>query len=210
MKIFKRIVEIISGALSLIALGFNIYFAAEFARLSRIELPPDAEMGESLGHGLSQAIILIFLIVGLIAMAVLAFPRWLAYTIPSAKRRGAKAFLFQLPFFVVFAALFAFLYTQITSQVEIQGIILSAVIGGLGFGFMFADIDLYKAIFRIGKKTPAPVAEEAALTEEALLSEMYQNANDNEEDDDEDEADEDDADQEDIADDVDNERSDAE
>ena len=56
--------------------------------------------------------------------------------------------LFQLPFFLVFALIFVILYISLTTEIALIGILVFALAGGLGFGFILADIDLYKTIFK--------------------------------------------------------------
>ena len=152
------VIEWISGIASLLLLALNAYFVAEFIRLYTEVVADD--MSSQLGNGLGKGIVLVLLIIFMAIMAAAALPRWIIYTSRSVKLRGLiKAILLQLPFFVVFTALFAWLYTLATDNVEIGGYIISTLLGGEGLTLIFADVDLYKKIF-CQKKTTLEEANE--------------------------------------------------
>ena len=142
------VIEWISGIASLLLLALNSYFVAEFIRLYNDEV--------SLGKGIVLVLLLIFMAI----MAIVALPRWLIYTSRSVTLRGLlKTILLQLPFFVVFTALFAWLYTLARDNVEIGGYVIFTLLSGEGLTLIFADIDLYKKIF-CPKKTTLEEANE--------------------------------------------------
>ena len=142
------VIEWISGIASLLLLALNAYFVAEFIRLYAEEA--------SFGKGIVLVLLLIFTAI----MAVVALPRWIIYTSRSVKIRGLiKTILFQLPFFAVFTALFAWLYTLATDNVEIGGRIIFTLLGGEGLTLIFSDVDLYKRIFCRKKVTVEEVNE---------------------------------------------------
>ncbi|MBR2459683.1 MAG: hypothetical protein IKB34_00415 [Clostridia bacterium] len=138
-------IEIVFGVASLVALIFNISLIVELIESSKIADP-------DFGEGLGRAFALVFLIIFVPVMTGCALVRWLIYTPRAVKRRGkGKTFLIQFPFFVVFlGAILMIFINQIGSENIIPTIFLS-VIGGLGGMFIFADIDLYKAPFTLGK-----------------------------------------------------------
>lgn len=153
MKIkISTVVEWISGVASLAMLALNISLVAELVRLYTEVVPDD--MGSQIGNGLGKGLVLVFLIIFMAIMDVIAIIRWIMYTHRSTKARGPlKAFLIQLPFFIIFTALFVWLYSIASENIEPVGAIISALLGGLGLTFIFADVDLYVKIFSRKKKT---------------------------------------------------------
>ena len=73
-----------------------------------------------------------------------------------------KTALVQLPFFLIFCALFGWLYFLASENMELSGQIISTLLGGSGMTFIFADVDLYK---RILKKQKQPQATDSTLTD---------------------------------------------
>ena len=146
-------IEIISGLASLLLLVLNASFMIELVKLYTENVPDDP--GAQLGNGLGKGLILVFLIIFMAIMDAVALIRWVIYTARSAKIRGGlKTILIQLPFFAVFTALFAWLYSLASENIELGGAILSSLLGGIGMTFIFADVDLYKKIFcRSSKST---------------------------------------------------------
>lgn len=147
MKIkVSTVFEWISGIASILLLVLNASFIIELVELYTEAVPDD--MSSQLGNGLGKGLLLVFLIIFMAIMDAVALVRWLMYTVRSAKKRGAlKAILIQLPFFVIFTAIFLWLYSLASENMEIGGAVISSLLGGVGFTFIFADIDLYKKIF---------------------------------------------------------------
>ena len=99
---------------------------------------------------LSKGILLVLLIIFMGIMDAVALIRWIIYTRKSVIKRGVlKAILIQLPFLLLFAIIFAWLYSFATENIDLGGIVLSTLMGSLGFTFIFADIDLYRNIVKI-------------------------------------------------------------
>ena len=146
MKKVSLVFEWLSGIISLILLVLNTSFIIELIELYSTPQTDD----NSASIGLSKAFLLIFLIIFMAIMDAVALIRWIIYTRRSSKKRGAlRAFALQLPFFAVFTALFAYLYSLASGNMELSGIIISTVLGGIGFTFIFADVDLYVRIISL-------------------------------------------------------------
>ena len=140
MKKIAKVFEWISGIISLMLLVLNSSFIIELVELYATPQTDD----NSASIGLSKAFLLVFLIIFMAIMDAVALIRWIMYTRRSAKQRGIlKAFAIQLPFFAVFTALFAWLYSLASGNMELIGMIISTLLGGVGLTFIFADIDLY-------------------------------------------------------------------
>ena len=152
MKKISTALEWLSGIASVLLLILNASFIFELIELYTETVPDD--MSSQLGNGLSKGLLLVFLIIFMAIMDAVALVRWIIYTARSSKKRGPiKAFLFQLPFLVVFTSLFVWLYSLASENMELGGTVISSLLGGLGLTFIFADIDLYKRIFRIPSKS---------------------------------------------------------
>lgn len=158
----SNVVEIISGIASLILLILNLSFIFELIRLYTETVPDDA--GSQFGNGLSKGILLVFLIIFTLIMDAVAMIRWFIYTHRSAKKRGVlKTLLIQLPFLIVFTAAFVMLYSLANENIDSFASIWTSLLGGLGFSFIFADVDLYKMIFcaLFKKKTVANISDDS-------------------------------------------------
>ena len=142
----STVFEWISGIASLLLLALNVSFIIELISLYTETVPDD--MSSQLGNGLGKGLILVFLIIFMAIMDAVALVRWLIYTVRSAKKRGTvKAILIQLPFFVIFTAVFLWLYSIASENIEPVGAVISSLLGGVGLTFIFADIDLYEKLF---------------------------------------------------------------
>lgn len=154
----STVIEIISGLASLPLMVLNISFIFELISLFTEPVPDDA--GSQLGKGL----LLVFLIIFTLIMDAVAMVRWFIYTHRSTKRRGIlKTLLIQLPFFIVFTAVFVMLYSLANENIDFINSLWVSLLGGLGFSFIFADVDLYKTFFRIlfKKKTVTDVIDDS-------------------------------------------------
>ena len=162
MKKVAKIFEWISGIISLILLVLNTSFIIELIELYSTPISDD----NSASIGLSKAFLLVFLIIFMAIMDAVALIRWIMYTRRSAKQRGIlKAFAIQLPFFMAFTALFAWLYSLASGNMELIGMIISTLLGGLGMTFIFSDIDLYVDLINhiSGKKKLESTAQDDSI-----------------------------------------------
>jgi len=137
------VLECISGIISIPLMILNLTFIFELIAL--YTSPTDDTSTQ-----LSKGILLVLLIIFMGIMDAVALIRWIIYTRKSVIKRGVlKAILIQLPFLLLFAIIFAWLYSFATENIDLGGIVLSTLMGSLGFTFIFADIDLYRNIVKI-------------------------------------------------------------